>query len=227
MMSWKLRQALERVARRVRKVRLWSSLALCWWAWALVGALLVASGVRSVVIVAAFVALALASGLACVVFAMRSARDLRAVARRIEAAHPDLDAGLLTAVEADVPAPAGRLGFLQEAVVARAIHHHHSNDWGGTVPQKAIHGARLAHLAALCGLAAVSIVLAGRARSDVGRAVTPVASAARASDVQVTPGDTEIEKGSSLLVVARFPAPCPPRRSSWSRAASRPRARTR
>jgi hypothetical protein len=210
MMSWKLRQALERVARRVRKVRLWSSLALCWSAWALVGALIVASGVRSVAIVASFVPLALASGLACVVLAMRSARDLRGVARRIEAAHPDLDAGLLTAVEADVPAPAGRLGFLQEAVVARAIHHHHSHDWGGTVPQKAIHGARLAHLAALCGFAAVSTVLASRARSDVGRAGSPVASAARASDVQVTPGDTEIEKGSSLLVVARFPVTVPP-----------------
>ena len=44
MMSWKLRQALERVARRVREVRLWSSLALCWSAWALVGALLAAAG---------------------------------------------------------------------------------------------------------------------------------------------------------------------------------------
>ncbi len=210
MMSWQLRRALERVARRVREVRLWISLALCWSVWALVGALLAAAGVRSVVIVAGFAALALGSGLACVAFAMRSARDLRGVARRIETAHPDLDAGLLTAVEEGLPGPTGRLGFLQEAVVARALDHNRDHDWGGTVPQKAIHGARLAHLGALCGLAAVSIVLAGRARSDVGRAGTPVASAARASEVQVTPGDTEIEKGSTLLVVARFPGTVPP-----------------
>jgi hypothetical protein len=65
-------------------------------------------------------------------------------------------------------------------------------------------------LAALCGLAAVAIVLAGRARSDVGRAGTPLALAALASEIQVTPGDTEIEKGSSLLVVARFPSAVPP-----------------
>ena len=38
----------------------------------------------------------------------------------------------------------------------------------------------------------------------------PSPRSARASDVQVTPGDTEIEKGSSLLVVARFPGAVPP-----------------
>src|SRR5208283_3848201 len=79
MKSRELRQALEQVARRVREVRVWSSLALCWLAWALVGALLAAAGVRSGVIVAGFAALALASGLACVACAMRSARDLRGV----------------------------------------------------------------------------------------------------------------------------------------------------
>ena len=36
-MSMALRQALERVARRFRRERLWSSLALCWLVWALVG----------------------------------------------------------------------------------------------------------------------------------------------------------------------------------------------
>ena len=210
MMSRELRQALERVARRVREVRLWSSLALCWLAWALVGALLAASGLRSLVVVAGFAALVLASGLACVAFAMRSARDLRGVARRIEAAHPELDAGLLTAVEEGLPAHPGRLGFLQETVVARALDHHRSHDWGSTVPRKAIHGARLAHLGALCGLAAASIVLAVRASPDVDRGGTHVASGARTSDVEVTPGNAEIEKGSSLLVVARFPGGVPP-----------------
>jgi hypothetical protein len=210
-MSWQLMQALERVARRVRRVRLWSSLAFCWLTWSLVGVLLAAVGVRSVVILGGFAALALASGLACVAFAMRSARDVRGVARRIEAAHPELDAGLLTAVEEGLPARSGGLGFLQAAVVSRVLDHEHSHDWGGgTVSGKAIHVARLAHLVALCGLATVAIVLAGRARFDMGRTGTPVASAAMASEVQVTPGDTEIEKGSSLLVVARFPGAVPP-----------------
>ncbi len=210
MKTGELRQALERVARRVREVRLWSSLALCWLAWALLGALLAAAGVRSVVIVGGFAVLTLASGLGCVVFALRSARDLRGVARRIEAGHPDLDAGLLTAVEESLGAPSGRLGFLQEAVVVRALAHHRSHDWDRTVRQKAIDGARIAHVAALCGLAAVSYVLVQRARTDVSRDGTPTAAESQASEIQVTPGDTEIEKGTSLLVVARFPGAVPP-----------------
>ena len=67
MMSRQLRDVLERVARRVREVRLWNSLALCWAAWALVGALLALAGVRSVVILSGFAMLALSSGLACVI----------------------------------------------------------------------------------------------------------------------------------------------------------------
>ena len=103
------------------------------------------------------------------------------------------------------------MGFLQETVVSRALDHNRLHDWTGVVPQKAIHGARLAHLASLCGLAAVSIVLASRAGSDPGRDRASVAAAAaRFAEIQVTPGDTEIEKGSSLLVVARFPGAVPP-----------------
>ncbi len=175
MMSWQLRQVLERVAHRVREVRLWSSLALCWLAWACVGALLVVAGVRSVLILAGFAALALGTGLACVVFALRSARDLRGVARRIEAAHPDLDAVLLTAVEETPRGPLQRMGFLQETVVSRALDHHRAHDWSGVVTEKAIHGARLAHVLTLCGLAAVLVVLATRAGSDAGSGGTGLA----------------------------------------------------
>ena len=206
MMSRQLRDVLERVARRVREVRLWNSLALCWSAWALVGALLAFAGVRSIVILSGCAMLALSSALACVILARRSARDLRGVARRIEASHLELDAVLLTAVEEGLSGPSERLGFLQETVVTRALEHHNAHNWLGVVPQKALRRARLAHLATLCGLAAVSIVLASRAVSEPDPAATVAAPIAnRVSDVQVTPGDTELEKGSSLLVVATFP----------------------
>ena len=81
------------VARRFRRVRLWSSLALCWLAWALVGGLLAVAGVaaRSVVdgrVRWPLAMLAAATGLRRS-FAMRSARDPRWVARRIEASIPN------------------------------------------------------------------------------------------------------------------------------------------
>lgn len=209
-MNRDLRLALDRVATRVREVRLWGSLTLCWAAWAVVGVLLGAVGVQTVGILVGFAAMALASGLACVTCALRSSRDFRDVARRIEAAHPDLDAGLLTAVEEALRAPGGRLGFLQQAVVDRALDHNRSHDWDSTVPQKFIAGTRLTHLAAACGLVAILIVLGGRARSDATRPALLTGSSARTSGITVTPGDTEIEKGTSLLVVARFEGSVPP-----------------
>ena len=180
-MSRELRQALERVARRIREVRLWSSLALCWLAWALVGALLVAAGVRSIVIVGGFAALALASGLACVVFAMRSARDLRGrrPPHRGGASRPGRrPAGGRRGGPARLLGPAGLLASGRgrpgpSTTTARTT-------GAASSPQKAIHGARIAHLAALCGLAAVAFLLADRARSDMDRAGTPLASAAQA-----------------------------------------------
>jgi Domain of unknown function (DUF4175) len=211
MMSWQLRQVLEAVARQIREVRLWTSLALCWLAWALAGGLLAVGGVRSVAVVSAFAVMALSSGLACVVFARRSARDPRGVARRIEKAHPDLDAGLLTAVEEGPTGPLQRMGFLQETVVLRALDHHRLHDWTQVVSQKTIYRARLAHVMALCGLATVSIVLAIRTGSEPATDGTDVAPAASGlAEIQVAPGDTELEKGTSLLVVARFPGAVPP-----------------
>ena len=94
-MSTQLRRALEQVARRLRSVRLWGALALCWTAWALVGLALDALLARPAVatipsgwLLATFAALASATAAACTTMALRSARDRRRIARRIEAKYP-------------------------------------------------------------------------------------------------------------------------------------------
>ena len=105
-MNFELRQKLERVAGRIRSLRLWTGLALCWLLWAVVGVLLFRSwrgssvgrfrlAWRDLAILAA------ASAIVCVVAVLRTARDQRAVARRIEARHPELGTLLLAAVEQD------------------------------------------------------------------------------------------------------------------------------
>jgi hypothetical protein len=210
MMSWRLRQVLQRVAHRVRELRLWSSLALCWSAWAIIGIVLAVAGVRSTVILSTFAGLVLCSCLACVVLALRSTRDLRRIAHRIEAAHPDLDAALLTAIDEDAPGPMRRMGFMQETVIQRALDHHNAHDWTRLVSRKSILAARISHALAFAALAAVSFAIASRvvtspAIDDRGSG----AAAAEFAEVQVTPGDTELEKGSSLLVVAHFPGAVP------------------
>ena len=204
-MREELRDALEQVARRVRRANLWGSLALCWTSWALIGLVLAAVGTWGNGPLASFAGLAVLSGLACLLLSQRSARDPRQVARRIEAKHPGLNAALLTAVERDMVAPPGQRGFLQDAVIAQALAHRRTHDWGMAVSPRVLLGAKIAHAVALGGLILVSAGLLIRARSGANDLAS-----ADASDIQVVPGDTEVERGSSLLVVARFGGNVPP-----------------
>ena len=209
-MSGKLRQALEQVARRFRRVRLWGGLAACWLTLALIGCGLAIvrseSGSGSIPtgwLLASLAILGAISGLVCALLAFRSARDPRWVARRIEAKHPELAAELLAAVEEVEAAPGGRLSFLQASVVREALEHRRSHDWDETVPTWLIRVAKLAHAAALALLLVVSTSLLIQVRSSAFGG--PGGGwQADASEVQIDPGDTELERGSSLLVIARF-----------------------
>jgi hypothetical protein len=83
-------------------------------------------------LVAALV-LAAVTGVGWAIAALRSARDKRWVARRIEAKYPDLATGLLAAVEEDASSPPGRLGYLQTVVIRKALAHRRAHDWTQTV----------------------------------------------------------------------------------------------
>ena len=126
-MSMTLFQAVERVARRFRRERLWSSLAICWIVWALLGWGMSTSVFQEAAgpferewVVGSIACAALVSAGGCVIWALRKVRDPRWVARRIEAKHPELKTGLLAAVEEISGSADGRLGYLQFAVVKKA-----------------------------------------------------------------------------------------------------------
>jgi hypothetical protein len=209
-MSRQLVQALERVARRFRQERLWSSLAICWLAWACAVWGLSFFGLRSELLSVPYewlrwslAALVLATAAGCVIWSLRSAREPRWVARMIEAKYPDLRTGLLAAVEEVARSTSGRLGYLQAAVVREALAHRRTNNWDEAVPSWTLRGAKLAHAAAFVCLL---VVLANLFMSSRSRAYEERSSRARAhvAGVQVEPGNTQIERGTSLLVVARF-----------------------
>jgi hypothetical protein len=212
-MNLELRQRLERVARRIRSLRLWNGLAICWIFWALVGLALFAAAVgwgwqvprEWPVWLAALAGLTGAIAAAAI---HRSTRDHRLVARRIEARHPELATLLLAAIE-QRPQSGQPLGYLQSAVVRDAVDHGRKSDWTDAVSTARMRLAQCSHFAALGVLALVCASLAGRAganvRHDLG-SLSPRGKGAStpAFDVKIEPGNTEIERNTALLVVAEF-----------------------
>lgn len=192
----RLRPAARRLARRA----FWWRLAAGWAAAAGLGAAVWAgqrlSGWSS------SLAWEVAAGLGVVVAGWLAARgrrrhpDWRALAARIEAAHPELEGRLLTAVEQDAVTRRG-LGFLQQRVVFEACDHAQRNNWRRTVPWWGLPLAHAAHLAALAAFLAVIWSL---------RTAAPptLLAAPPARGLTVTPGDLELERGHSLVVLARF-----------------------
>ncbi|MGO9471404.1 MAG: hypothetical protein ACLQVF_45520 [Isosphaeraceae bacterium] len=213
-MNSQLRQSLERVARRFRHARLWSGLALCWLAWAIVGWVvpvvlfhLGKTPIPGSWLLGSF-AVAAATGVALAIWAMRSVRDPRWVARRIEATYPELGTGLLAAVEQTTASPSDKLGYLQTVVIRQALEHRLGHDWDQAVPTRVLRGAKLAHAAALLVFLSVSALLVIGPYIK-GRGQTAGGLEADAAAVQVEPGDAELERGTSLLVVARFQGSVP------------------
>jgi hypothetical protein len=142
------------------------------------------------------------AGLAGIIVWSRSQKwqpDYRQIARQIEEHHPELHALLLTAVEQQPDPRTGKFNYLQSRVVREAIIEGRKHQWLDTISSSRLglmQGAQLAALAILVG-----VILQWR---------TPAAGAARAGfmttgkGVTVTPGDAEIERGSGLVVLARF-----------------------
>ncbi len=125
--------------------------------------------------------------------------DYRALARRIEARHPALDGRLLTAVEVN---PEEEPAFIQERLLQETIQHGLDHDWKSLVRPRALDAVQAASLLA-AGACTAIFLLAPAAPVKPVQGV--VEDTVKLSDgIEVTPGDTALEKGSSLLVMVRF-----------------------
>ncbi len=201
----RLRARLEQVQSRARSLRFWCRLALCW----------AVSGCAAVALAlcqrktgwnlsSAFPALVLASLAAAVVVATRRRDyplDWRKLAARIEARFPELDGRLLTAVELPVAWPE-KAGFLEQRVLEETVAHARRANWGSVLPDSWLRLARSAHWVALV----LFLITLSGVRMPSGRSVL---ARLMGAEVTVTPGDTSLERGSTLVVLARFRGPLP------------------
>ena len=141
--------------------------------------------------------------------ALRNELDLIAAARAIELEHPELKEALRTAAE-QKPTQGDRLNFLQRRLLKHALDHAAVSAWHQTPHATARHFA-LTHLATLV----VALAIAGIAFrtsapwSSTWRQLSSITRAPAANEIEVTPGNQEVERGSTVVIAARFPKNLP------------------
>jgi hypothetical protein len=126
-------------------------------------------------------------------------RDLGSIAHRIENRHPDLNQKLLTAIE---PQKANVSEFLRNALIKETLLHDKRNPWMQMVP-----GARLLSLWILQWLLLLGLLVTPwiLKRGPSSNPSVPVSKPQSLSDWIIEPGNTQIEKGTDLIVSVRFP----------------------
>ncbi len=202
-----LKNRLDRVVRRQRWFALWRKLSVCWAAAALVSvvAAWVQTSLGGISPLTLPVLLALAAGTAIGVAIVHFAQpvDYRRIAQRIEQKHPDLDGLLITAVQQQVQ-PDAEQGYLQYRVLQDATARSQQQDWRDIVPPSRLWTGQVVHACAVVLLAFALLNL--RVESINGEAPRWVGT----DGITVTPGDASVERGDSLVVLARFGGALPP-----------------
>lgn len=144
----------------------------------------------------------LAIGFIVVILARRRAArqplDSRAVISALERDHPELRHLLSAAAEQIPDSASGGFRYLQLRVINEVLQHPRRILWKQNLETK-LAAARKGSLAAVGGLVVLLIAL------QYGSLHTRSASASQEADqISVTPGDTEVERGTTLVISARF-----------------------
>jgi hypothetical protein len=141
------------------------------------------------------------AGIAVVLRNRRPQVDWRDLALAVEKSHPSLEGRLLTAIQQH-PKTGAELGYLQERLVGETLARTSQTDWAAVIPRSRLVVAQAAHWLALVflGLVVASLHVPG---------THALLAKLNDSRVFISPGDTNIESGTSLIVLARFTGPVP------------------
>lgn len=204
MMNPLLKAELLAVFRRQRRMHMVLHLAWCWSVLALLGlAVLLLSPPKTPGWFVAILILAVVAAVAVTFRNRRASPDWNDIARRIELLHPELNGLLLTAVQQE-PADNGQLHFLQQRVLRDALVHSHTHFWSNAIPSVRLVGAHFIHV---LGLVSLLYVLGGL--WSPGRRAGALTGLVATDSITVTPGDTAIERGERLVVIASFAGSVP------------------
>ncbi|HEY3856141.1 MAG TPA: hypothetical protein VGO67_17260 [Verrucomicrobiae bacterium] len=136
------------------------------------------------------------AGIAWSRYRSKPKNDFRHLVASLEREHPELRHLLSAAVEQQPDSEFGELRFLQLRAIEAVLDHPNRYQWLET-RQRQLSSAGTAHFAAF----AVAMMLLLFLARDTGNSKF---RAWLAPEISITPGDTLVERGSSLVVSARF-----------------------
>lgn len=207
---------VEQAAARFRRIRLFTWLGLVWIAAAIIAAVLLwmhATGRGSFPGSASWLAVgAVVAAIITIAAGYSSFRNPIWVAERIEQKYPELQQRLITSLGLRPNTSDGHLGYLQHVVIDETVRHGYVHRWADVVPARKLFGAHAFHLCAFV-LAIFAVWRLGRIE-PVAVPVQTIAEQDSAPaegefELNVDPGNTEIEKGTHLVVAAKFAARVP------------------
>ena len=208
-----LRKRLRPIVNRRRRLHLAYLLSVFWLAAALVGiGLISANRYRGLKSPVANWALFISTVLATLFALYRSRRmqpDYKAVARHIERQNPDMQALLLAAIEQEPEQPDGQFGYLQDRVIGEAVRHATKHDWLQSISKKKLLSAELGGAIALTLI--ITTLLQLLPAVPFLRITNRNVQQSRGYDLTVSPGDTSVEAGSPVVILARFGRRVPPK----------------
>jgi hypothetical protein len=201
MIEPRLQRQLARLETALRRTRLWRRLALCWAAAAAFCILLLLlhgfTGWNSRLIWT----LPLAAGALSAVFICGIERsrpaDLRALVATLERHHPELR-HLLSAAAEQQPDPAsGEFHFLQRRVINEVVAHPRQHLWRENIRRKLLLAIALQTGALIAFLVVLFI---GKSFTSSTRISAPWLK----NEVTINPGGAKVERGTGLVISARF-----------------------
>jgi len=194
-----LKTALEPIVRRQKFLRQMLWLAVLWLFLAGAAFLMLRAHMRGSALIVDFIGAAYIGWILVRLASRKWEPDYLVIARSVEQQHPDLHALLVTAIEQHPEGDGENLNFLQQRVVANAVAEVRRRDCVKAVPGWQLLGATVLHFAMLV-LLGISVAGLMKAPQRI-----PQALAGKLQDeVKVTPGDIELERGSGLVVLAKF-----------------------
>lgn len=147
------------------------------------------------------VSIAMASAVGVLLWWMsrRTYRDVGGLAQQIEKQFPSLEQRLLTALESRTR---NSSSFLQMRLIDETVQHGQCNDWTETLPKSQSRLAWGIQWIVLGGLVAWGLV--GSTIQDRVAPAMVLGGVKEGAGWSIEPGDIELERGSDLLVTARF-----------------------